>query len=77
MVRSVLTKVYVSHLKGEAARCSGFLAPERKVPLYLEQYSKGDINLDTQKMLKNVRDAAFSISEMNANIGRIKPDVIT
>lgn len=58
-------------------RLSGTGTQGATVRLYLEQYSKGDINLDTQKMLKNVRDAAFSISEMNANIGRIKPDVIT
>jgi phosphoglucomutase len=58
-------------------RLSGTGTQGATVRLYLEQYSKGDINLDTQKMLKNVRDAAFSISEMNANVCRIKPDVIT
>ncbi len=60
-------------------RLSGTGTQGATVRLYLEQYSGqgGDIGLDTQTALQNVRDAAFAISAMEATIGRIVPDVIT
>jgi phosphoglucomutase len=60
-------------------RLSGTGTQGATVRLYLEQYSGqgGDVSLDTQAALKNVRDAAFAISAMEATIGRIVPDVIT
>ena len=60
-------------------RLSGTGTEGAIVRLYLEQYSglNGDIGQDTQTALQNVRDAAFEISDMNAIIGRIEPDVIT
>ena len=60
-------------------RLSGTGTQGATVRLYLEQYSGqgGDVGLDTQAALKNVRDAAFAISAMEATIGRIVPDVIT
>jgi phosphoglucomutase len=60
-------------------RLSGTGTQGATVRLYLEQYSGqgGDIGLDTQTALQNVRDAAFAISAMEAVIGRIVPDVIT
>jgi phosphoglucomutase len=60
-------------------RLSGTGTQGATVRLYLEQYSgqSGDVQQNTQIALQNVRDAAFAISAMNANIGRIEPDVIT
>jgi phosphoglucomutase len=60
-------------------RLSGTGTQGATVRLYLEQYSGqgGDVGLDTQTALQNVRDAAFAISAMEATIGRIVPDVIT
>ncbi len=60
-------------------RLSGTGTQGATVRLYLEQYSGqgGDITLDTQTALENVRDAAFAISAMGDTIGRTKPDVIT
>ncbi|SMX33274.1 alpha-D-glucose phosphate-specific phosphoglucomutase [Octadecabacter ascidiaceicola] len=60
-------------------RLSGTGTQGATVRLYLGQYSgqNGDINQDTQTALQNVRDAAFEISEMQATIGRVDPDVIT
>jgi phosphoglucomutase len=60
-------------------RLSGTGTQGATVRLYLEQYSGqgGDIGLDTQTALQNVRNAAFAISAMEATIGRIVPDVIT
>jgi phosphoglucomutase len=60
-------------------RLSGTGTQGATVRLYLEQYSGqgGDVSLDTQAALKNVRDAAFAISAMEATIGQIVPDVIT
>jgi phosphoglucomutase len=60
-------------------RLSGTGTQGATVRLYLEQYSGqgGDVGLDTQTALQNVRDAAFTISAMEATIGRIVPDVIT
>jgi len=60
-------------------RLSGTGTQGATVRLYLEQYSGqgGDIGLDTQTALQNVRDAAFAISAMEAIIGRVVPDVIT
>jgi phosphoglucomutase len=60
-------------------RLSGTGTQGATVRLYLEQYSGqgGDIGLDTQTALQNVRDAAFAISAMEAIIGRVVPDAIT
>ncbi|AGI66674.1 phosphoglucomutase Pgm [Octadecabacter antarcticus 307] len=60
-------------------RLSGTGTQGATVRLYLEQYSGqgGDVGLDTQTALQNVRDAAFAISAMGATIGRTEPDVIT
>jgi phosphoglucomutase len=60
-------------------RLSGTGTQGATVRLYLEQYSGqgGDVELDTQTALQNVRDAAFTISAMEATIGRIVPDVIS
>lgn len=60
-------------------RLSGTGTQGATVRLYLAQYSGqgGDVGLDTQTALQNVRDAAFAISAMGATIGRTEPDVIT
>ena len=60
-------------------RLSGTGTQGATVRLYLEQYSglNGNVQQDPQFALQNVRDAAFDISAMKANIGRIEPNVIT
>ena len=58
-------------------RLSGTGTQGATIRLYLEQYSNTDIGRDTQEALQGVRAAAQSISDMNAHIGRVEPDVIT
>jgi phosphoglucomutase len=60
-------------------RLSGTGTQGATLRLYLEQYSgeSGDITQDTQTALKDVRKAAIEVSEMQALIGRIEPDVIS
>ncbi|WP_368184748.1 alpha-D-glucose phosphate-specific phosphoglucomutase [Aestuariibius sp. HNIBRBA575] len=60
-------------------RLSGTGTQGATIRLYLEQFSgvNGDISQDTQDALKNVRDAAHIISDMEGLIGRITPDVVT
>ncbi len=60
-------------------RLSGTGTQGATLRLYLDQYSGegGEINLDPQSALENVRNAAMSISELEATIGRTQPDVIT
>lgn len=58
-------------------RLSGTGTQGATIRLYLEQYSIDDIGRDTQVALQDVRNAALSISDMQAIIGRIDPDVIT
>lgn len=60
-------------------RLSGTGTEGATLRLYLEQYSGSDgaIDLDPQDALKDVRNAAFALSDMQAMIGRVEPDVIT
>lgn len=60
-------------------RLSGTGTEGATLRLYLEQYSGSDgaIDLDPQDALKDVRNAAFALSDMQAMIGRIEPDVVT
>jgi phosphoglucomutase len=58
-------------------RLSGTGTQGATIRLYLEQYSNDDIGRDTQEALQDVRNAAQAISDMQATIGRIAPDVIT
>jgi phosphoglucomutase len=58
-------------------RLSGTGTQGATIRLYLEQYSKDDIGRDTQDALQDVRHAAQTITDMQAVIGRIEPDVIT
>ncbi len=60
-------------------RLSGTGTQGATLRLYLEQYSgvDGDLNLDTQDALRGVREAAQTICDMDAMIGRTSPDVIT
>ncbi|MGB7242908.1 MAG: alpha-D-glucose phosphate-specific phosphoglucomutase [Sulfitobacter sp.] len=60
-------------------RLSGTGTQGATLRLYLEQYSGrgGDIGLDTQLALQQVRCAAQAICDMQMMIGRTKPDVIT
>ena len=60
-------------------RLSGTGTEGATLRLYLEQYSGSDgaIDLDPQEALKDVRNAAFALSDMQAMIGRVEPDVIT
>ena len=60
-------------------RLSGTGTEGATIRLYLEQFSgpDGDRNLLPDVALEHVRHAAQTISEMQAIIGRIKPDVVT
>jgi phosphoglucomutase len=58
-------------------RLSGTGTQGATLRLYLEQFSADDLNRDTQAALRKVREAAHSISKLNATIGRTVPDVIT
>ncbi len=58
-------------------RLSGTGTQGATLRIYLEQYSATDIALDTQSALKDVRDAALMICDLEAIIGRSRPDVIT
>jgi phosphoglucomutase len=60
-------------------RLSGTGTEGATLRLYLEQYSGSDgaIDLDPQDALKDVRNAAFALSDMQAMIGRVEPDVVT
>lgn len=60
-------------------RLSGTGTQGATIRLYLEQYSgtDGARDLDTQQALQQVKLAAQAISNMQALIGRIEPDVIT
>jgi phosphoglucomutase len=60
-------------------RLSGTGTQGATLRLYLEQYSGigGDLEMDSQEALRKVRDAAQTICNMDANIGRITPDVVT
>ena len=60
-------------------RLSGTGTEGATLRLYLEQYSGRDgvIDLDPQEALKDVRNAALALSDMQAMIGRTEPDVIT
>ncbi|MEP5759963.1 MAG: alpha-D-glucose phosphate-specific phosphoglucomutase [Litoreibacter sp.] len=60
-------------------RLSGTGTQGATIRLYLEQFSGlgGDTDLDTQVALEQVRNAAHELSNMQALIGRIDPDVIT
>lgn len=60
-------------------RLSGTGTQGATLRLYLEQYSglDGELDLDTQVALRNVRDAAHVISAIQSTIGRTEPDVIT
>ena len=58
-------------------RLSGTGTQGATLRLYLEQYSADDFTRETQDALEDVRTAAFAISELSKNIGRVEPDVIT
>ena len=60
-------------------RLSGTGTQGATVRLYLEQYSGlgGNLGLDVQTALKSLRNAAFTISDLEATIRRTEPDVIT
>ncbi|PUB18969.1 alpha-D-glucose phosphate-specific phosphoglucomutase [Yoonia sediminilitoris] len=60
-------------------RLSGTGTQGATLRLYLEQYSglDGDINRDTQDALKDVRAAAYAVSDLTQVIDREEPDVIT
>ncbi len=60
-------------------RLSGTGTQGATLRLYLEQFADqtGDLTVDTQDALQNVRDAALVISKMQDMIGRTTPDVIS
>lgn len=60
-------------------RLSGTGTQGATIRLYLEQFSGdgGDVTLETQAALGNVRKAAQAISNMKEIIGRTEPDVVT
>lgn len=58
-------------------RLSGTGTQGATLRLYLEQFSGDDLTRDTQSALREVLDAALTISDMNRLIGRTIPDVIT
>jgi len=60
-------------------RLSGTGTQGATLRLYLEQFSgaKGKIDLSPQDALVDVRAAAIVLSELEAQIGRIEPDVVT
>jgi phosphoglucomutase len=58
-------------------RLSGTGTQGATIRLYLEQYSSEDTGRDTEEALQKVRNAAQTVSELKAIIGRIEPDVIT
>lgn len=58
-------------------RLSGTGTQGATLRIYLEQYSNADINRDTQDALRDVRNAAHMVSDLDMMIGRTVPDVIT
>ena len=58
-------------------RLSGTGTDGATLRLYLEQFAQNDTGQPVQSALADVRDAALAISDMQALIGRITPDVIT
>ena len=58
-------------------RKSGTGSSGATIRVYLEKYSKDQLDLDPSQALKEIADKALSVSDINNLTGRASPTVIT